>query len=93
MQSVILTSMSVSMTPTSVITKHTNVITTRTSVISTRRVRFLHTECDFTCRLYNNFVMYACEYDNHEYDLYTQSVVSTRIVTLTRTCVISTRRV
>jgi hypothetical protein len=79
-----------------------SVISTRTRLISTRRVRFplaecgSHAECDFNSHE-SNFDTYACEFDTHESDndtiecdFYTQSVISTHIVILTRTNVILT---
>jgi hypothetical protein len=76
-----------------VITIRTSVVSTRTRLISTRRVRFSHEECDLHVEFgfyshESNFETYSVEYDSHECDndtlegdFYTQTVISTRIVT------------
>jgi hypothetical protein len=61
----------------SVIETSTCVIITRSRLVFTSRVRFSHTECDFTRRVYafytheNKFDTYECEYDTLKCDFYT----------------------
>jgi hypothetical protein len=89
-----------------VISTRTRANSTRKRLFSARIVRFSHakcafytrdskfdTDCDFDTHEWFwecDFVTYECDFDTYKWDLYSQSVISIRIVILTSTNVTMT---